>query len=495
MRRAILFGSFLCCAILVMTRKDFGKDDKKQVASPKAGTADRAELDGNASENGGASPEFNQAGVCARCHVVSVLEWSISGHVAAATNCQHCHGASLGHVANERNEVKPDRLPRGEAIAAQVCSSCHDSGCPETEQAQNCQQCHHVHALINPAQPRETNNRLDQLLIRWRQSEQHITNGDGHAQSQDWSRALAEFRKALEFAPGNPQARKKLQMCLRRLRPSLSGFDIVSSEVDDETGLPREVSIVDFSTPMLLVRPGTFDIGADDMPPSRPAHSVTVDVFYLAQHEVSQGLWTTVMGGNPSAHQGEGFTSPEQLPVERVSWDDCQRFLKRLNSRVPGGGFRLPTEAEWEYACGAGGSRPAPDSSALSVFSLQQRAWYLQNSLRVEASSAPTTPIASYAPRPVGAQQPNGWGFYDMQGNVAEWTSSLFRPYLYDSSDGRESLTAKGMRVLRGGGYADSAASLDQAARHAERPDRRLRWNGLRLARDVPSLSDGTTPQ
>jgi len=86
----------------------------------------------------------------------------------------------------------------------------------------------------------------------------------------------------------------------------------------------------------------------------------------------------------------------------------------------------------------------------------------------------------------VGTKQPNRWGLYDMQGNVSEWCSTLYRPYLYDPKDGRESLTEPGLRVLRGGGFADAAESLDPAARHAERPQRRYRWNGLRLARSVP---------
>ena len=75
-----------------------------------------------------------------------------------------------------------------------------------------------------------------------------------------------------------------------------------------------------------------------------------------------------------------------------------------------------------------------------------------------------------------------------MRGNIAEWCSSLFQPYLYDADDGRESVSSRGMRVVRGGGFADSATSLDPARRHSERPHRRFRWNGLRLARDVPNL-------
>src|SRR5690242_2494217 len=110
-----------------------------------------------------ARPEFKAAGVCARCHVVSVLEWGISRHVAAGTSCQKCHGPSKGHVANERNEVKPDRLPRGAQIA-RMCMGCHEAGCPRTQQTVSCQNCHHVHALINPAKrPQAQDERLAAL--------------------------------------------------------------------------------------------------------------------------------------------------------------------------------------------------------------------------------------------------------------------------------------------------------------------------------------------
>ena len=89
----------------------------------------------------------------------------------------------------------------------------------------------------------------------------------------------------------------------------------------------------------------------------------------------------------------------------------------------------------------------------------------------------------------VGTRRPGPWGFHDMHGNVREWCSSLWRPYLYNRADGREALTHAGLRVLRGSAYCDSASALDPALRHAERPHRRLRFNGLRVARDVPELN------
>jgi formylglycine-generating enzyme required for sulfatase activity len=147
---------------------------------------------------------------------------------------------------------------------------------------------------------------------------------------------------------------------------------------------------------------------------------------------------------------------------------------------VKGGGFRLPTEVEWEYA-----ARAEPDPLTPIVFKLlEDIAWYRDNSLREGLPAAPFHESGSYAPRAAGTKQSTGWGLFDMRGNVWEWCSSLFRPYPYDGRDGRESATAEGLRVLRGGGYADS--NLDPRLRHGERPSRRQPWNGFRLARSAP---------
>jgi len=452
---------------------------------------DNSRDDGQATTQGKASAEFRQAGVCSRCHVVSALEWSISAHATAETDCQECHGPSQGHVANERNEVKPDRLPRGEAIAKQVCSACHETGCPKSLQVQNCQQCHHVHALIHPTEsPREKGSRADTLMARWQEFEQRVRTGEEHVKRQDWEAARTELRAALELIPGNQRAQRRLQMCARRLNPHLAGFEAVGQQLDLETGLPHEVNVVELGTSMILVPAGEFDMGSDAWSTSRPVHTVHVEAFYLGKHEVTQGLWKMVMSENPSAHEGKDFPEAERLPVERVSWDDCQQFLSRLNARVAGGGFRLPTEAEWEYTCWAGQQESEiPAGTQDSERALRLRAWYRQNSLRNAESPDAFAEIAAFAPRQVATLQPNRWGLYDMQGNVAEWCSSLIRPYLYDAADGRELPSIQGSRVLRGGGFADAAASLHPAARHAERPHRRLRWNGMRLARSVPSLS------
>jgi len=392
------------------------------------GTVLAAALAAWAGQQPAAQTELQQAGVCARCHVVSVLEWGISGHRKTATDCVACHGKSSGHVLNERNEVKPDRIPRGAAVAA-LCSTCHQSGCPKTRATTSCQDCHHFHALVNPKQPPE---------------------------------------QAAEAAP--PPAKPTIRKPARRTPP---GFELAGDQFDAPTGLPKAVKVAGLGIPMLLVPAGEVDIGADRLANARPVHTVRLAPFYLGKFEVTQAEWQRVMGQNPSALPGD------TLPVERVSWQDCQAFLAKLNEQVPGGGFRLPTEAEWEYACRAGA---APiQGEALAHF-----AWYRANSMRPAETPNEFPQLEAWAPRPAGTRKPNRWGFHDMQGNVWEWCSSLFRPYLYNPEDGRESPAAAGMRVLRGGGYADSADSLHPAFRHAERPDRRLRWNGLRIARSVP---------
>jgi len=354
--------------------------------------------------------QFRQAGVCARCHVVSVLEWGISGHGKKGhPDCQGCHGPSRGHVADERNGVKPDRLPRGAEIAS-LCAGCHAPQCPKTSAAGECQKCHHVHALLNPAAP----------------------------PPQEPPPAGAS-RSAKRPAPPAP---------------------------------PPDFRVADLGIEMVLIPAGQFDMGSERWPASSPVHTVHVEAFYLGKTEVTQAQWEAVMGANPSLHQGPEFPDARRMPVEQVSWEDCQAFLSQLNERVSGAGFRLPTEAEWEYAARAGSGN------------LEAQAWYRANSARRPGAGGDFQEADAFAPRPVGTKQPNRLGVFDLFGNVWEWCSSLDRPYPF-ANDGRNSVTAAGKRILRGGGFADSAEYLNAALRHSERSDRRYQWNGLRLARNV----------
>jgi formylglycine-generating enzyme required for sulfatase activity len=293
----------------------------------------------------------------------------------------------------------------------------------------------------------------------------------------------------------------------------------------------------------VLVPAGSFDLGSEQRPDARPVHTVNIEPFYLAKCEMTQAQWKSLMSTNPSYYQGEKFSQADKFPVEQVSWDDCRAMLGEINKRIPGGGFRLPNEAEWEFAARAG-STDSPDAAKiLSV------AWLRENSFvgapvipdagpgrgpgagrggggrrgggatrsgaptggapTRGAGAAPDAALAQafraaqnvevakllapdgYAPHPVGASQPNPWGLYDMEGNVSEWCSSLALPYPFDDKDGRESADAQGMRVLRGANFVDDVEAADPALRHSDRPNRKLRWNGVRLAFSPPG--DGRT--
>jgi formylglycine-generating enzyme required for sulfatase activity len=412
---------------------------------------------------------LQQAGVCSRCHVAQVLEWSASRHTKANTVCQTCHGPSTAHVANERNEVKPDRRPQGAAIAT-LCATCHTGGCPKTRESANCQSCHHPHALVNPT-PGKLVPMEDPTAARREEVARRLAAGDRLAASANWKGALAEFNAALRADPDNRRAKLRARMCERRLNPSFAGFEVLSAAgFDPESGLPRRVTVAGLGIEMVLIPAGEIDIGSESLTASKPVHTVRVSPFYLGAREVTQAEWSKVASENPSLHRGD------VLPVNNVSWHDAQKWIGGLNSRVAGAGFRLPTEAEWEYAA---------RSNALRG-SLGELAWFRENSLRNGLPAQPFYESDAYAPRPAGSKKPTSPGLFDLRGNVWEWCSSLFRPYPYDEGDGREAPSDPGLRVLRGGGYADGPADLDPALRHSERPDRRQPWNGFRLARSAP---------
>lgn len=410
--------------------------------------------------------QLEKAGVCSRCHVISVVEWGISAHRKAGTNCTACHGESRGHVVDERNNVKPDRLPHGKDIAA-LCATCHQNGCPRTKDAAGCQTCHHVHALLDPKKPPSAKDeQLEKLGAQWRSAARHTAEGERLMKAGQCESARAEFGAALRDKPGDPHITSLLRVCGRQLQQSFAGFEIIGTARDPATGLPRQVRVTGTGIEMVLVPGGEADMGSESFAAAKPLHTVRAEPFYAGRYEVTQAEWKALMGTNPSAHQGKDFPDSGRMPVEMVSWTDAQAFLEKLNARAPAGGFRLPAEAEWELAARAGWPAVQKDLPRFSWFDGPERA---------------------AAPHPAGTKQPNALGLFDLLGNVWEWCSSLYSPYPYDAADGRESLSAKGLRVLRGGGYADTAAWLDPGARHGERPGRRLPWNGFRIARSAPA--------
>ena len=474
----------------------------------------------------GQRQELTVSGSCARCHVTSTLEWGLSIHSAITNgknnrlpNCVGCHGASRDHVVDEQNTFKPDRVAHGDAIP-KLCVECHDSGNPHTSDLKNCQNCHHIHALVNPKLDGATiENRAKQLAAQMEAYKAHLTEGERLVHLGQWEPARIEFTSALSNNHGSDRAKAALKMIARRLKPGLSGFKIVGDQFDAQSGLPKEIVMEGLGISMVLVPAGSFDLGSEQYPDTKPVHTLNIAPFYLAKFEMTQAQWKSLMSANPSYYQGEKFPQADKMPVEQVSWDDCQAMLSEINKRIPGGGFRLPTEAEWEYAARAGSADSTDVAKVLPV------AWLRENSQvageapddgaargagaaraargasdagmaqvfkamqRIEA--AKLAAADSYAPHPVGTSQPNRCGLYDMQGNVSEWCSSLAQPYPFNESDGRESADAQGTRVLRGANFVDAMESTDLTLRHSDRPNRKLRWNGVRLAFSPPG--DGQT--
>jgi formylglycine-generating enzyme required for sulfatase activity len=196
-----------------------------------------------------------------------------------------------------------------------------------------------------------------------------------------------------------------------------------------------------------------------------PVHKVTISkAFYLGKYEVTQEQWQATMGENPSQFKGP------KNPVENVSWDDCQSFLEKLSKKFPGRPFRLPTEAEWEYACRAGSA--AEYCYGDDVAKLGEYAWYESNSVK-------TT-------HPVGQKKPNAWGLYDVHGNVWEWCADWLAAYSGDDQRDPKGARAGVARVLRGGSWSCDARDGRAADRDSNAPGARYSYgSGLRAARTL----------
>jgi formylglycine-generating enzyme required for sulfatase activity len=220
----------------------------------------------------------------------------------------------------------------------------------------------------------------------------------------------------------------------------------------------------------VLIPAGTFMMGSglaeDGDEDEHPQHRVTLSrPFYLQTTPVTQGQWQGLMGENPSYFQEGG----EDCPVENISWDHAQEFIKKLNQKEKTDQYRLPTEAEWEYACRAGSTQSYcfGDREA----ELGQYAWYADNS--------------QMSTHPVGRLKPNAWGLYDLHGNVYEWCRDWFGEYPPGPVTDPEGPSAGEYRVLRGGSWDGEAGDVRSAYRHRLTPGYRYGHEGLRVARGL----------
>lgn len=222
---------------------------------------------------------------------------------------------------------------------------------------------------------------------------------------------------------------------------------------------------------MIVIPAGSFIMGSDDDSAvyEKPIHRVILRSFSLGKTEVTQGQWKAVMGNNPSAFKQCG----DDCPVDSVSWDDAQTYIRKLNAKT-GKRFRLPSEAEWEYACRADGKYEYCGSN-----NLDSVGWY-GNLDEPGGNSGKTT-------HPVGQKHANGFGLFDMSGNVLEWVEDGWHEsYNGAPADGSVWPGNDGNRSVRGGSWKDYEIVAGPYARRKIRQDGVVNWLGFRLARTLP---------
>ena len=254
-------------------------------------------------------------------------------------------------------------------------------------------------------------------------------------------------------------------MGCRNNRSGINNVDDDKSETNDVRSKTFTINGVSFE--MIPVEGGTFTMGAtaeqgdDAWYEEKPAHQVTLSSYSIGQTEVTQALWKAVMGNNPSMFKGD------DLPVEFVSWNDCQKFIKKLN-QLTGQNFRLPTEAEWEFA--ARGGKQSKGYKYAGSNNIDEVAWYKDN------SNEKTHPVAT--------KRPNELGIYDMSGNVWEWCQDWYGKYTSDSQtnpQGPQYGQYGCGRIIRSGGFGETRRWCHVSDRFNFPPDDRDYFLGFRL--------------
>jgi formylglycine-generating enzyme required for sulfatase activity len=227
---------------------------------------------------------------------------------------------------------------------------------------------------------------------------------------------------------------------------------------------------------MVRISSGVFMMGSPETEEYHykdegPQHRVRVGSFYMGKYEVTQAQYRMVMGNSPSEFKGDN------LPVENVSWNEAVEFIRRLNGMQSAYTYRLPTEAEWEYACRAGTTTPFAFGSSLS-----------SNQANFDGSrpyGGASKGVYRLKTTRVGSFQPNAWGLYDMHGNVMEWCEDVWHEdYIGAPTDGSAWLDGgdQSRHVRRGGSWDSAAGGLRSAVRFSFEPGIALNYCGFRLA-------------
>jgi len=274
------------------------------------------------------------------------------------------------------------------------------------------------------------------------------------------------------------------------ISPEKKEAQVIASSCEPEpagTLLPDSSTTISLTTTTSLpafsfafISPGTFIMGSPEAELGRGEdelpHELTIThSFFLQTTPVTQGQWKAVMGNNPSRF----FPERDDHPVESISWYDCQKFIERLNSSGEHI-YRLPTEAEWEYACRAGKNFSCSEGEIVELFcdhdpNLDAVGWYCGNSDR--------------ATHPVGQKKPNPWGLYDLHGNVLEWCQDWYGTYpTTPQTDPTGPITGPG-QVIRGGSWFSNAKSCRAAARFYWSPNTKSDFIGFRLVREQKDIT------
>ena len=241
--------------------------------------------------------------------------------------------------------------------------------------------------------------------------------------------------------------------------------------------LPAATTPADIATNMIRVPGGTFTMGCQDgrdtdcESDEKPAHEVTLSSFSISKYEVTQAQWRAVMGSGSDPSYNSGC---DACPVEQVSWNDIQEFLQKLNAQT-GQNYRLPTEAEWEYAARGGTKSRGYLYSGSNT--IGEVAWYRDN---YEEGNTHGTEKTT---RPVGGKKPNELGLYDMSGNVYEWCSDWYGAYENSAQQNPRGPESGSSRVYRGGSWSNYPGNCRSANRNYWGPPNRYAYVGFRLAR------------
>ncbi len=346
-----------------------------------------------------------------------------------------------------------------------VCPVCGEKN--EVE-AQYCQRCGYILSFFENASFEEEH--LNLLRLNWNAKDDLLKDNErlekGYTQ-------LSTDIKVLKFQLETSQS--ELTALKQQYDDCLKYIEEVKKKEEEEATKRlaeeekrkafREFTVNGVTFKMIRVEGGTFQMGATNEQGSdadnaeMPVHSVSLSDFMIGETEVTQELWRAVMGSNPSRFKGT------KNPVECVSWDDCRDFISKLNT-LTDQNFRLPTEAEWEFA--ARGGKKSGHFKYSGSNEIDKVAWYDGNS--------------DDETHPVGTKEANGLGLYDMSGNVWEWCEDLYGEY-----DGNPQTNPKGavkgsIRLYRGGSWNFSARRCRVSSRSYSTPGYRCRNLGLRLA-------------